>query len=105
MALFSNGHQKTVLVLPGVEVVRCPVTGSSFYMFSAGRFTKCVKDFRYETGSRLSTALAAGLAPIIIYCINANDMNMNIINPNKGPIVGIVNGDNDTSFCAAKVIE
>ncbi|KAH6603973.1 hypothetical protein Trco_007419 [Trichoderma cornu-damae] len=87
-------------VLPGVEVVRDQISGSSFDMLSAGSVTKRVEDFKYETGSSVATALAAGLAAMIIYCVKASIMNVKIMNQNKDPIVGIAIGDNDANLIA-----
>ncbi|PNP41524.1 hypothetical protein TGAMA5MH_06625 [Trichoderma gamsii] len=88
-------------VLPGVEVIRDQVSSSSFDVLSAGRFTKRVEDFKYETGSSVATALAAGLAAMVIYCIKTSIMNMKIMNQNKDPIVGSAIGDNDANLIAA----
>lgn len=87
-------------VLPGVEVVRDQINSSSFDVLSSGRVTKRVEDFKYETGSSVATALAAGLAAMIIYCVKASIMNVKITNQNKDPLVGIAIGDNDANLIA-----
>ncbi|KAL7919237.1 hypothetical protein ACQKWADRAFT_323111 [Trichoderma austrokoningii] len=87
-------------VLPGVEVVRDQVNSSS-RGGSAASFTKRVEDFKYETGSSVATALAAGLAAMIIYCVKSSILNMKIMNQNKGPIIGTAIGDNDANLIAA----
>ncbi|KAK1236915.1 hypothetical protein MKX08_007863 [Trichoderma sp. CBMAI-0020] len=88
-------------VLPGVEVIRDQVSSSSFDLLSAAMFTKRVEDFKYETGSSVATALATGLAAMIIYCIKASIMNVKIWNQNKDPIMGTAIGDNDANLIAA----
>ncbi|UKZ68741.1 uncharacterized protein TrAtP1_009763 [Trichoderma atroviride] len=88
-------------VLPGVDVIRDQASSNSFGWGSAARFTKRIEDFKYETGSSVATALAAGLAAMIIYCIKSSIMSMKIRNQNKYPIMGAAIGDNDASLIAA----
>ncbi|KKO96893.1 hypothetical protein THAR02_11002 [Trichoderma harzianum] len=67
-------------VLPGVDVVKEQAR---------------VADFKYETGSNVATALAAGLAAMIIYCVKASIMALRIANQNMDSVIGIAitNGD------------
>lgn len=88
-------------VLPGVEVIKDQVSGSSFGGLPAAWFTKRVENFKYETGSSVATALAAGLAAMIIYCIKSSIMNMKIMNQNKDPIMGTAINDNDANLIVA----
>ncbi|KAK4080975.1 hypothetical protein Trihar35433_2080 [Trichoderma harzianum] len=81
-------------VLPGVEVV---VNRS---LHARERLTKRVDDFKYETGSSVATALAAGLAAMIIYCIKASILTTKLANQNRDPIVGIAIADNDANMIA-----
>ncbi|KAM0544666.1 hypothetical protein ACHAPJ_011727 [Fusarium lateritium] len=59
-------------ILPGVDVVKEQVKRSSSKTSSTQKVTNRVKSFEYETGSSIATALAAGLAAMIIYCIKAS---------------------------------
>ncbi|KAF3065486.1 hypothetical protein CFAM422_009587 [Trichoderma lentiforme] len=81
-------------VLPGVEVV---VNRS---LHTRERLTKRVGDVEYETGSSVATALAAGLAAMIIYCIKASILSTKLANQNRDPIVGIAIADNDANMIA-----
>lgn len=81
-------------VLPGVEVV---VNRS---LHARERLTKRVGDVEYETGSSVATALAAGLAAMIIYCIKASILSTKLVNQNRDPIVGIAIADNDANMIA-----
>ncbi|KAK5991182.1 hypothetical protein PT974_09460 [Cladobotryum mycophilum] len=64
-------------VLPGVDVIKEHMDSDR------------VVDFKYETGSSVATALAAGLAAIIIYCVKASILAVKTANQNKGSVVGI----------------
>ncbi|KAI0539494.1 hypothetical protein GGR58DRAFT_464533 [Xylaria digitata] len=76
-------------ILPGVDVIKDQVrSGGSFVKTSEGGITKRVDDFKYETGSSVATALAAGLAAMIIHCVKASIMAMKTANQDKGTIVG-----------------
>ncbi|KAL5088991.1 hypothetical protein Trisim1_006135 [Trichoderma cf. simile WF8] len=81
-------------VLPGVDVVvnRSP--------YAREKLTKRVDDFKYETGSSVATALAAGLAAMIIYCIKASILTTKLANQNRDPIVGIAIADNAANMIA-----
>ncbi|KAL7940996.1 hypothetical protein V8C42DRAFT_336141 [Trichoderma barbatum] len=80
-------------VLPGVEVI----VDHSFQ--ATERFNKRAKDFKFETGSSVATALAAGLAAMVIYCVKASILSIKTANQNKGSTVGITIADD-----AAKMI-
>ncbi|KAK1762659.1 hypothetical protein QBC33DRAFT_600247, partial [Phialemonium atrogriseum] len=54
-------------ILPGVDVVR---------NHSTNRLPDRVKEMRSDTGSSVATALAAGLAATIIYCVKASAMGL-----------------------------
>ncbi|KAI0858065.1 hypothetical protein F4860DRAFT_487559 [Xylaria cubensis] len=76
-------------VLPGVDVIKDRVkSGGSFVKTSEGGITKRVDDFKYETGSSVATALAAGLAAMIIHCVKASILAMKTANQNKGTVLG-----------------
>ncbi|PKK44303.1 hypothetical protein CI102_11524 [Trichoderma harzianum] len=81
-------------VLPGVDVVKEQAGRTSSEMQSFG-VTSRVTDFKYETGSSVATALAAGLAAMIIYCVKASIMALRIANQNMDSVIGIAitNGD------------
>ncbi|KAL6690543.1 hypothetical protein J3F84DRAFT_353204 [Trichoderma pleuroticola] len=81
-------------VLPGVEVL------VNHSLQTPGRVTKRIGDFKYETGSSVATALASGLAAMIIYCVKASILSMKLANQNKDPIVGIAIEDNDVDMIA-----
>ncbi|KAI1370785.1 hypothetical protein F4677DRAFT_457624 [Hypoxylon crocopeplum] len=88
-------------VLPGVDVPKDQVGRSSSFetplvMGSSTRVT----DFKYETGSSVATALAAGLAAMIIYCVKASILAVKTANQNKGPVVGIAIPDNGANLIA-----
>ncbi|KAH7120547.1 hypothetical protein EDB81DRAFT_952433 [Dactylonectria macrodidyma] len=87
-------------VLPGVDVVKDQVGNSSFDMPSSGGVTNRVVDFKYETGSSVATALAAGLAAMVIYCVKASILAVKTANQNTGPIVGIAIPDNGGDLVA-----
>jgi hypothetical protein len=75
-------------VLPGVDVIKDQVSvgvGAS----TARSVTERVTDFKYETGSSVATALAAGLAAMIIYCVKASILAVKTANQNISPILGI----------------
>ncbi|KAL6792270.1 subtilisin-like protein [Trichoderma sp. SZMC 28013] len=81
-------------VLPGVDVVKEQAGRTSSETQSFG-VTSRVADFKYETGSSVATALAAGLAAMIIYCVKASIMALRIANQNLDSVIGIAitNGD------------
>ncbi|OPB46193.1 hypothetical protein A0O28_0063140 [Trichoderma guizhouense] len=81
-------------VLPGVDVVKEQAGRTSSETQSFG-VTSRVADFKYETGSSVATALAAGLAAMIIYCVKASIMALRIANQNMDSVIGIAitNGD------------
>lgn len=71
----------TAFVLPGVDVVKDQMKNDR------------VAEVKYETGSSIATALAAGLAAMIIYCVKASILAVKTANQNKGPVVGIAISD------------
>ncbi|QYS99615.1 ANK_REP_REGION domain-containing protein [Trichoderma simmonsii] len=75
-------------VLPGVDVVKEQAGRTSSEAQSFG-VTSRVADFKYETGSSVATALAAGLAAMIIYCVKVSIMALRIANPNMDSVIGI----------------
>ncbi|KAL7793940.1 subtilisin-like protein [Trichoderma afarasin] len=75
-------------VLPGVDVVKEQAGRTSSETQSFG-VTSRVADFKYETGSSVATALAAGLAAMIIYCVKASIMALRIANQNMDSMIGI----------------
>lgn len=72
-------------ILPGVEVIKD--LKSTFESAPSSGITGRVIDFTYETGSSVATALAAGLAAMIIYCVKASILSAMTANQNK-PVVG-----------------
>jgi hypothetical protein len=58
-------------IFPGVDVVRELAASSSFEARSMRGIPNRMVDF-HETGSSVATALAAGLAAMIIYCVKAS---------------------------------
>lgn len=71
----------TAFVLPGVDVVKTQMKNDR------------LAEVQYETGSSVATALAAGLAAMIIYCVKASILAVKTANQNKGPVVGIAISD------------
>jgi len=83
-------------VLPGVDVIRDQLASNApFGPPSAKGVTDRVKELKFETGSSVATALAAGLAAMIIYCVKASILALKTANQNKGPIVGSAVQDDD----------
>lgn len=75
-------------VLPGVDVVKDQVGNRTFDTPSSSRgVTNRVTEVKYETGSSVATALAAGLAAMIIYCVKASILSIKTVNQNKGDVV------------------
>jgi hypothetical protein len=81
-------------VLPGVDVVKEQAASSSS-RFDVSHYTheeqlreptKRLISFKYETGSSVATALAAGLAAMIIYCIKATILIRKTSNQSKSEI-------------------
>ena len=81
-------------VLPGVDVVK-DQAGSGSVDGITGRLV----DFKYETGSSVATALAAGLAAMIIYCVKASILAAMTANQNKS-FVGIAIPDDGANLIA-----
>ncbi|KAI8966062.1 hypothetical protein F5Y11DRAFT_343754 [Daldinia sp. FL1419] len=87
-------------VLPGVDVIKEQAVRHSFEAHSSGDVTSRKVDVKYETGSSVATALAAGLAAMIIYCVKASILAVKTANQNKGSVVGIAIPDNGASLIA-----
>ncbi|UKZ96456.1 uncharacterized protein TrAFT101_011245 [Trichoderma asperellum] len=82
MATYSNGLTKPALLL-----------------FTGRRSDNAAK-IKYETGLSVATALAAGLAAMIIYCVKASILALKTANQNKGQVVGIAIPDNTAGMIA-----
>ncbi|TVY59789.1 hypothetical protein Focb16_v003793 [Fusarium oxysporum f. sp. cubense] len=83
-AAYSNGtvFQWTpevgiTYILPGVDVVQDQIKGGSS---KSGESSKSSKNL---TGSSVATALGAGLAAMIIYCVKASILSVKTANQNK----------------------
>ncbi|KAF5011780.1 hypothetical protein FDECE_2147 [Fusarium decemcellulare] len=70
-------------VFPGVDVVQDQARGSSSRDASEKEVATRVKDL---TGSSVATALGAGLAAMIIYCVKASILAVKTANQNKAAI-------------------
>jgi hypothetical protein len=70
-------------LLPGVDVIRAYVKDNPFDASSAEDIEKRMAAYT-ETGSSVSTALAAGLAAMIIYCIKASVLTVQTANGSQG---------------------
>ncbi|KAM5519720.1 intracellular serine protease [Fusarium oxysporum f. sp. phaseoli] len=86
-AAYSNGtvFQWTpevgiTYILPGVDVVQDQIKGGSS---KSGEGSKSGKNL---TGSSVATALGAGLAAMIIYCVKASILSVKTANQNKAAI-------------------
>ncbi|KAH7147549.1 hypothetical protein DER46DRAFT_629636 [Fusarium sp. MPI-SDFR-AT-0072] len=86
-AAYSNGtvFQWTpevgiTYILPGVDVVQDQIKGGSS---KSGESSKSGKNL---TGSSVATALGAGLAAMIIYCVKASILSVKTANQNKAAI-------------------
>ncbi|OTB11081.1 hypothetical protein K445DRAFT_322435 [Daldinia sp. EC12] len=87
-------------VLPGVDVIKEQAGRRSFETNSSGDAVSREMDVKYETGSSVATALAAGLAAMIIYCVKASILAVKTANQNKGSVVGIAIPDNGANLIA-----
>ncbi|KAF3063564.1 hypothetical protein GL218_02420 [Daldinia childiae] len=87
-------------VLPGVDVIKEQAGRRSFEIHSPGGAIAREVDVKYETGSSVATALAAGLAAMIIYCVKASILAVKTANQNKGSVVGIAIPDNGANLIA-----
>jgi len=92
-------------VLPGVDVIKDQVGNSSLATTTAatttnattsgtdqgvvgsGGITPRVVNFEFKTGSSVATALAAGLAAMIIYCVKASILAVKTANQNINPML------------------
>ncbi|KAH8129523.1 subtilisin-like protein [Trichoderma asperelloides] len=86
-------------VLPGVEVVNDQANSNIYHAESKVTSDNAAK-IKYETGSSVATALAAGLAAMIIYCVKASILALKTANQNKGQVVGIAIPDNAAGMIA-----
>ncbi|KAI1654119.1 hypothetical protein F4813DRAFT_235945 [Daldinia decipiens] len=89
-------------VLPGVDVIKEQAGKQAgrrpFETHLLGGTTAREVDVKYETGSSVATALAAGLAAMIIYCVKASILAVKTANQNKGSVVGIAIPDNGANL-------
>jgi hypothetical protein len=76
-------------VLPGVDVVREQAADRSFNTEPMQGMPNRMVNFR-ETGSSVATALAAGLAAMIIYCIKASILVVKMENDSGNPLLSRV---------------
>lgn len=74
-------------VLPGVDVIKEHAANSSFDAESIQSTPNRLVEF-HETGSSVATALAAGLAAMIIYCVKASVLTVLTANNNSRPLLG-----------------
>ncbi|KAI0895890.1 hypothetical protein F4806DRAFT_496794 [Annulohypoxylon nitens] len=84
-ALFPWTPDDITYVLPGVDVSTEQVGNSAFEKMSAG----WAQTIKYETGSSVATALAAGLAAMIIYCVKASILAVKTANRAREGVVGV----------------
>ncbi|KAH8659966.1 hypothetical protein BX600DRAFT_551493 [Xylariales sp. PMI_506] len=84
-------EDRITFVLPGVDVIKDQVGSRNSFQTASGKsgVSTRVVDFKYETGSSVATALAAGLAAMVIYCVKASILALKIANQNKGHVVGV----------------
>ncbi|RGP62914.1 intracellular serine protease [Fusarium sporotrichioides] len=89
-AAYSNGNvfQWTpdvgiTYILPGVDIVQAQMTSTSSKTVEGAKHDKNL------TGSSVATALAAGLAAMIIYCVKASILAVKTANHNKAAIHAI----------------
>lgn len=105
-------------VLPGVDVIKDQVGNSSFELATTnaatttggtdqsivgggGGITPRVVNFEFKTGSSVATALAAGLAGMIIYCVKASILAVKTANQNINPmLIGQAIPDNGATTIA-----
>ncbi|KAH6691548.1 hypothetical protein F5X68DRAFT_202092 [Plectosphaerella plurivora] len=83
-------------VLPGVDVVKDQISSRVFDTSSSRGASSRAVEIKYETGSSVATALAAGLAAMIMYCVKASILAVKTANQNKGDIVGFIPDDGAT---------
>ncbi|KAJ8131774.1 hypothetical protein O1611_g1849 [Lasiodiplodia mahajangana] len=90
--IYNLTHEDTITyAMPGVDVIKDQFgsTDSLDETPSLKGVTIRVNDFQYETGSSVATALAAGLAAMIIYCIKASILAMNTANQTTNAPMGV----------------
>lgn len=85
-------------VVPGVDVIRDQVSRGSSNAHSTESIPNRMVDFR-ETGSSVATALAAGLAAMILYCVKASILTVKAANNNNNPLF-VVLPDNAVDLMA-----
>ncbi|KAF7517226.1 hypothetical protein G7054_g13886 [Neopestalotiopsis clavispora] len=79
-------EQGITFALPGVDVVKDRGYKSSIRAAPGSDST--MTNLEYETGSGIATALAAGLAAMIIYCVKTSILAVMTVNQNKS-VVGV----------------
>ncbi|KAK4151929.1 hypothetical protein C8A00DRAFT_44937 [Chaetomidium leptoderma] len=76
-------------VIPGVDVVREQAANRTFDPHSGQGIPNRMVEF-HETGSSVATALGAGLAAMIIYCVKASILAVKTVNNSNSPLLGIL---------------
>lgn len=76
-------------VVPGVDVIRDQAATRSFDAHSMQGIPNRMVEF-HETGSSVATALAAGLAAMIIYCVKASILAVKTVNNSNSPLLGVL---------------
>ena len=74
-------------IIPGVDVVQDQIRKKSSKTPLTKGVTDRVNEFRYETGSSVATALGAGLAAMIIYCVKASILDAKPAHQGKATIL------------------
>lgn len=91
--------------LPGVDVIK-DQDGDSHSLrrstLGEGGVTKRADKAEYETGSSVATALAAGLAAMLIYCVKASILSNMTANKDKGVVQGVAIDLNDAASIAKR---
>ncbi len=76
-------EDRITYLLPGVDVILEQAAKGTHEANSLRTIPNRMLEFK-ETGSSVATALAAGLAAIIIYCVKASILAVKIDNPSNG---------------------
>ncbi|GAB1310726.1 hypothetical protein MFIFM68171_00936 [Madurella fahalii] len=85
--VFRWTPENITYALPGVDVVKEQATSSSSRFGAPQKeITQRLINFKYETGSSVATALAAGLAAMILYCVKAAILVVKTVNQTKASI-------------------
>lgn len=80
--IFNWTPDDTSYILPGVDVVKEQFGAGSSSL--SDRITSKVSECQYQTGSSVATALGAGLAAAVLYCVKAAYLLLHIANATKG---------------------